>query len=162
MIVEGAAALAMAPLKPGMKALAAEAMAQLALALGAAGVNMGTRFMATAEAPIHAKIKQAPQLVQLGEQFCCGVTHALLPHCWGMLPPHRGLRLPREDTNPQGSRTVSVPHGYFAPLDEPNYTVVHVRNRRRIQRARYLRDFGLKVPLDQPQPQPEPEPEPQP
>ena len=30
-----------------------------ALALGAAGVNMGTRFVATAEAPIHAKIKQA-------------------------------------------------------------------------------------------------------
>ena len=30
-----------------------------ALALGAAGVNMGTRFMATAEAPIHDKIKQA-------------------------------------------------------------------------------------------------------
>jgi len=30
-----------------------------ALALGAAGVNMGTRFMATKEAPIHQKIKQA-------------------------------------------------------------------------------------------------------
>jgi NAD(P)H-dependent flavin oxidoreductase YrpB (nitropropane dioxygenase family) len=30
-----------------------------ALALGAEGVNMGTRFMATKEAPIHPKIKQA-------------------------------------------------------------------------------------------------------
>jgi len=30
-----------------------------ALALGAAGVNMGTRFMATVEAPIHPKVKQA-------------------------------------------------------------------------------------------------------
>jgi len=30
-----------------------------ALALGAEGVNMGTRFMATVEAPIHQKIKQA-------------------------------------------------------------------------------------------------------
>eukprot|EP00475_Leptophrys_vorax_P003752 TRINITY_DN1219_c0_g1_i1.p1 TRINITY_DN1219_c0_g1~~TRINITY_DN1219_c0_g1_i1.p1 ORF type:complete len:331 (+),score=115.19 TRINITY_DN1219_c0_g1_i1:54-1046(+) len=30
-----------------------------ALALGAEGVNMGTRFMATKEAPIHSKIKQA-------------------------------------------------------------------------------------------------------
>lgn len=30
-----------------------------ALALGAEGVNMGTRFMATVEAPIHDKIKQA-------------------------------------------------------------------------------------------------------
>jgi len=30
-----------------------------ALALGAAGVNMGTRFMATREAPIHANIKAA-------------------------------------------------------------------------------------------------------
>ena len=29
------------------------------LALGADGINMGTRFMATAEAPIHARIKQA-------------------------------------------------------------------------------------------------------
>ena len=29
------------------------------LAMGAEGVNMGTRFMATAEAPIHANIKQA-------------------------------------------------------------------------------------------------------
>eukprot|EP00842_Homolaphlyctis_polyrhiza_P005053 jgi/Hompol1/5549/HPOL_004533-RA len=30
-----------------------------ALALGACGVNMGTRFMCTVEAPIHSKIKQA-------------------------------------------------------------------------------------------------------
>ena len=30
-----------------------------ALALGAEGMNMGTRFMATVEAPIHANIKQA-------------------------------------------------------------------------------------------------------
>ncbi|KAH9259081.1 hypothetical protein BASA81_002701 [Batrachochytrium salamandrivorans] len=30
-----------------------------ALALGAEGVNMGTRFMATKEAPIHANVKQA-------------------------------------------------------------------------------------------------------
>ncbi len=30
-----------------------------ALALGAEGVNMGTRFMATVEAPIHEKVKQA-------------------------------------------------------------------------------------------------------
>ncbi|KIV92298.1 hypothetical protein PV10_06750 [Exophiala mesophila] len=30
-----------------------------ALALGAEGINMGTRFMATVEAPIHQKIKQA-------------------------------------------------------------------------------------------------------
>ena len=37
----------------GAKQLAA------ALALGAEGMNMGTRFMATVEAPIHANIKQA-------------------------------------------------------------------------------------------------------
>ncbi|KAL3481803.1 hypothetical protein BJX99DRAFT_218259 [Aspergillus californicus] len=30
-----------------------------ALALGAEGINMGTRFMCTVEAPIHAKVKQA-------------------------------------------------------------------------------------------------------
>lgn len=30
-----------------------------ALALGAEGINMGTRFMATEEAPIHANIKKA-------------------------------------------------------------------------------------------------------
>ena len=30
-----------------------------ALALGADGINMGTRFMATREAPIHARVKQA-------------------------------------------------------------------------------------------------------
>jgi hypothetical protein len=30
-----------------------------ALAIGAEGLNMGTRFMATVEAPIHANIKQA-------------------------------------------------------------------------------------------------------
>lgn len=30
-----------------------------ALALGACGINMGTRFMATVEAPIHHKIKEA-------------------------------------------------------------------------------------------------------
>ena len=37
-----------------------------ALALGAEGVNMGTRFMATKEAPIHDGIKQA--LVQGDER----------------------------------------------------------------------------------------------
>ena len=37
-----------------------------ALALGADGINMGTRFMATREAPIHEKIKQ--QLVDAGER----------------------------------------------------------------------------------------------
>jgi len=36
-----------------------------ALAMGAEGVNMGTRFMATVEAPIHQNIKQA--LVDAGE-----------------------------------------------------------------------------------------------
>src|SRR5699024_5053723 len=30
-----------------------------ALALGADGINMGTRFMATREAPVHARVKQA-------------------------------------------------------------------------------------------------------
>lgn len=30
-----------------------------ALALGADGINMGTRFMATVEAPVHDKVKQA-------------------------------------------------------------------------------------------------------
>jgi NAD(P)H-dependent flavin oxidoreductase YrpB (nitropropane dioxygenase family) len=30
-----------------------------ALSLGAAGINMGTRFMATVEAPIHMNVKQA-------------------------------------------------------------------------------------------------------
>jgi len=37
-----------------------------ALALGAEGINMGTRFMCTKEAPIHDNIKQA--LVQAGER----------------------------------------------------------------------------------------------
>jgi nitronate monooxygenase len=37
-----------------------------ALALGADGVNMGTRFMATKEAPIHDKVKQ--RLVEAGER----------------------------------------------------------------------------------------------
>ncbi|MFW5958242.1 MAG: NAD(P)H-dependent flavin oxidoreductase [Desulfosalsimonas sp.] len=37
----------------------------VALALGAEGMNMGTRFVATKEAPVHDKIKQA--LVQHGE-----------------------------------------------------------------------------------------------
>lgn len=37
-----------------------------ALALGAQGVNMGTRFMATKESPIHQNIKKA--IVEAGEQ----------------------------------------------------------------------------------------------
>ena len=32
---------------------------QAALALGAEGMNMGTRFMATQEAPVHPNVKQA-------------------------------------------------------------------------------------------------------
>jgi nitronate monooxygenase len=43
-----------------------------ALALGADGVNMGTRFMATKEAPIHDKIKQA--IVEGDER---GSTHII-------------------------------------------------------------------------------------
>jgi len=38
----------------------------MALALGAEGINMGTRFMATAEAPIHANVKQ--RIVESGER----------------------------------------------------------------------------------------------
>ncbi len=30
-----------------------------ALAMGADGINMGTRFIATQEAPVHANVKQA-------------------------------------------------------------------------------------------------------
>ena len=37
-----------------------------ALALGAEGINMGTRFMATAEAPVHRKVKE--QLVAASER----------------------------------------------------------------------------------------------
>ena len=36
-----------------------------ALALGADGINMGTRFIATQEAPVHEKVKQA--IVQASE-----------------------------------------------------------------------------------------------
>ncbi len=86
--------------------------------------------------------------VQLGEQYCCGLTHARLVHCWGVLPPHGGVYLPREDLNPQGTRAVAVPYGVFEPLNESNASVFHIRSRRRIERARYLRDFGLKVLLD--------------
>ena len=87
-------------------------------------------------------------LVQLGEQYCCGLTLARLPHCWGVLPPHRGMHLPTEETNPQGTRVVLVPLGTWTPLNESNASVYHIRARRRIQRARYLRDFGLRVLLD--------------
>ena len=88
-------------------------------------------------------------LVQMGEQYCCGLTHANLVHCWGALPPHRGFYLPREDTNPQGTRTVSVPFGTWLPLNESsNASVYHIRSRRKVSRERYLRDFGLKVLLD--------------
>ena len=31
----------------------------VALSLGASGINMGTRFMATKEAPIHQNVKEA-------------------------------------------------------------------------------------------------------
>jgi nitronate monooxygenase len=37
-----------------------------ALALGADGINMGTRFLATREAPVHDNVKQA--IVQAGER----------------------------------------------------------------------------------------------
>ena len=87
-------------------------------------------------------------LVQLGEQYCCGLTHANLVHCWGVLPPHGGVHLPREDIDPRGTRVVPVPYGIFQPLNESNVSVYHIRSRRRVSRARYLRDFGLKVLLD--------------
>lgn len=38
----------------------------MALAMGAEGINMGTRFMATKEAPIHANVKQ--RIVEAGER----------------------------------------------------------------------------------------------
>jgi NADH:quinone reductase (non-electrogenic) len=46
-----------------------------ALALGAEGVNMGTRFCATLEAPIHDNIKQA--LVRAGERDTCLIFRTL-------------------------------------------------------------------------------------
>jgi NADH:quinone reductase (non-electrogenic) len=46
-----------------------------ALALGAEGVNMGTRFCATVEAPIHDNIKQA--LVRAGEHDTCLIFRTL-------------------------------------------------------------------------------------
>ncbi|MDF1854302.1 nitronate monooxygenase [Pseudooceanicola sp.] len=46
-----------------------------ALALGAEGVNMGTRFMATKEAPIHDKVKQ--RLVDAGERDSLLIMRAL-------------------------------------------------------------------------------------
>src|SRR5690606_28273185 len=38
----------------------------MALAMGAEGINMGTRFMATKEAPIHPNVKQ--KIVEAGER----------------------------------------------------------------------------------------------
>jgi len=46
-----------------------------ALAMGAEGVNMGTRFMATVEAPIHQNIKQA--LVDAGEMDTTHIFRSL-------------------------------------------------------------------------------------
>lgn len=46
-----------------------------ALALGAEGINMGTRFMATKEAPIHANVKQ--RLVDAGERDSILIMRAL-------------------------------------------------------------------------------------
>lgn len=87
-------------------------------------------------------------LVQLGEQFCCGIGHDHVVHCWGKPPPHYGVRMPREDINAQGTRAVLVPLGTLVPLEESNLTVFHVHNRRCVSRARYLRDFGLQLLLD--------------
>ena len=52
---------------------------------------------------------------QLGEQFVCGISHAHLSHCWGKLPPHHGVHLPREDTNPQ-----VTPHPHPNPHPNPH------------------------------------------
>ena len=52
---------------------------------------------------------------QLGEQFVCGISHAHLSHCWGKLPPHHGVHLPREDTNPQ-----VTPHPHPHPHPNPH------------------------------------------
>ena len=87
-------------------------------------------------------------LVQLGEQYCCGISHAQMVHCWGLLPPHHGLRLPRVDVNPQGTREMLVPLGERQPLNESNSSVFFVYNRRCVPRTRFLRDFGLKLLLD--------------
>lgn len=60
-------------------------------------------------------------LVQLGEQYCCGLTHASVVHCWGKPPPHNGFRMPREDINPSGTRAPpggpsSLKHTHSAPF----------------------------------------------
>ena len=87
-------------------------------------------------------------LVQLGEQYCCGLTEWETVHCWGRPPPHGGFFSPREDLNPAGTRATPVPFGFFLPLNESNSSVYHVRNRRCVSKAKYLRDFGLRLLLD--------------
>lgn len=46
-----------------------------ALALGADGMNMGTRFVATQEAPVHEKVKEA--IVNAGERDTCLIMRSL-------------------------------------------------------------------------------------
>jgi nitronate monooxygenase len=46
-----------------------------ALALGADGMNMGTRFVATQEAPVHENVKQA--IVNAGERDTCLLLRSL-------------------------------------------------------------------------------------
>ena len=88
-------------------------------------------------------------LVQLGEQYCCGLTIYHTVHCWGKPPPHNGIYVPREDVNPKGTDTVYVPFGQFLPIEsfnnETNASVYHIKNRRCISRDGYLRDFGFAV-----------------
>ena len=56
-----------------------------ALALGAEGINMGTRFMATQEAPIHDSIKKAGGTILLAvrSQKCRLTASIDSPHSTG-------------------------------------------------------------------------------
>jgi len=64
-------------------------------------------------------------VVDLGEQYCCGIQHHNVMHCWGVLPPHT----PRDAI-------------------ETNASVSNIIARACVTRTRYLRDLGLMLLLD--------------
>ena len=111
-------------------------------------VSCGGTAARNATTPAPGANDPVQRFVQLGEQYCCGLTHARLVHCWGVLPPHGGVFLPREDLHSSGALRGYVPFGFFVPLNESNASVFHIRSRRRIEQSRYLRDFGLQLLLD--------------
>ncbi len=84
-----------------------------ALALGACAINMGTRFVASDEAPVHPNVKARSLPTTNARPYSCSES-SVIPHVWPATPsPRRSQPFPPALT-PRSPTSHTSPPGYAA------------------------------------------------